>query len=235
MPSITALIVGIEPVTPRSRLLTIDLRGRQLQFVAGQAVMVAASSLNEGRWYSIACSPDRAAETNCLELLIALEIDGTLGPHLHDARVGSIVKLEGPLGTFTLPPSPPQRHLLFVAGGVGIAPLRAMIDHTLGRRASARIALLYSARRRDEFTFIQELRAHAHAGRIELHETVTRDASWEGPRGRIARAHFEAVLHEPASTLCFVCGPPKLVTESVATLTALTVPLELIRTEQWGV
>jgi ferredoxin-NADP reductase len=233
--SITAPIVGIEPITPRSRLVSVDLHGQQLGFLAGQAVMVAANSLEEGRWYSIACSPDRAAETGCLELLIALEADGSLGPHLRDARVGSTVRLEGPSGSFTLPPSISQTYVLFVAGGTGIAPLRAMIDQMLRREAPARIAVLYSARRGDEFAFIGELRAHAGAGRIKLHETVTRDASWEGPRGRIARRHFEAVLHEPASTLCFVCGPAQLVTESVATLTALGVPLELIRTEQWGV
>jgi NAD(P)H-flavin reductase len=86
------------------------------------------------------------------------------------------------------------------------------------------------------FAFIDELRAHVDAGVLELHQTVTRDDSstWAGGRGRIGRAHFEAVLHEPAATLCFVCGPPALVHESMTTLKALGVPDAQIRSEQWG-
>ena len=48
------------------------------------------------------------------------------------------------------------------------------------------------------------------------------------------RSHFESVLHEPLETLCFVCGPATLVSESVVTLKALGVPDALIRTEGWG-
>jgi ferredoxin-NADP reductase len=131
----------------------------------------------------------------------------------------------------------PQSHLLFVAGGTGIAPLRSMMDHALRRDTSPAMSLLYSARRADEFAFIAELREHARRGHIELHQTVTRDesAAWAGNRGRIGRRHFESVLHDPGATLCFVCGPPPMVSESVATLQALGVPLAAIRTEAWTV
>ena len=111
-----------------------------------------------------------------------------------------------------------------------------MLDHALRRHPTGRISLLYSTRRSDEFAFIEELRAHERAGRLELHQTVTRDdsTSWGGTRGRIGRSHFEAVLHEPGKTLCFVCGPPSLVSESTAMLRELGVPPGLIRTEAWG-
>jgi ferredoxin-NADP reductase len=111
-----------------------------------------------------------------------------------------------------------------------------MIDHAVRRHPERRMSLLYSARRGDEFAFIDELREHEAGGRLELHPTVTRDDSsnWAGGRGRIGRSHFEAVLHEPAATLCFVCGPAPLVAESVSTLQSLGVPAGQIRTEQWG-
>jgi len=126
--------------------------------------------------------------------------------------------------------------LLFVAGGTGIAPVRAMLDHALRVHLSENISLLYSTRRSDEFAFLDELRTHEREGRVELHQTVTRDdgTAWDGKRGRIGRGHFEAVLHEPASTLCFICGPSSLVSESAATLRDLGVPDTLIRTEGWG-
>lgn len=236
MPLVTVPITDIVAITPRSRLLTIDLRGNRLEFLPGQAVMVGVHGQDERRPYSIACSPERTVETGCLELLIAVEAPEDLGVNLSAVAAGTLVDVEGPLGTFTVPAEPGQTWLLFVAGGTGIAPLHAMIDHTLRRRPSQRMSLLYSARRGDEFAFIEELRRHAAAGRIELHPTVTRDDSstWAGRRGRIGRSHFEAVLHEPAATLCFVCGPEPLVGESIATLRSLGVPEAQIRTEQWG-
>lgn len=234
MRSLTVPIVTIDRVTPRSRLLAVDLGHEAFPFRAGQAVLLGATGQSQRRPYSIACSPERAAEIQRLEILIAVESDGSFGPHLPGVQPGTNVDVEGPVGTFTLPISSRLEHLLFVAGGTGIAPLRAMIDHELRHDSASRMSLLYSARQGDEFAFIEELREHARAGRLELHDTVTRDAKWAGPRGRIARAHFEAVLHEPATTLCFVCGPPQLVADSVSTLTALGVPLDLIRTEQWG-
>jgi ferredoxin-NADP reductase len=198
--------------------------------------MAGAHGQSDRRPYSIACSPERAREHERIELLIALEADGTLGAHLSSIAIGSLIDIDGPLGTFMFPEAATNERMLFVAGGTGIAPLRAMIDHAVRRHPGQRVSLLYSARRGDEFAFIDELRAHAAAGRLELHQTVTRDdsASWSGGRGRIGRAHFESVLHEPPATLCFVCGPPALVTESVATLKALGVPDDHIRTEGWG-
>ncbi len=234
MPAVTAPLVAIAASTPRSRLLAIELGSRVFPFAPGQAVMLAPHGSSERRPYSIACAPDRVAASGRLELLIA--IDSTSGTDLTWAEPGVLVDLEGPLGTFTFPPSLDQRRLLFVAGGTGIAPLRAMIDHALHHYPDRLVSVLYSARRSDEFAFIDELREHEAAGRIELRQTVTRDesASWQGRRGRIGRADFEAVVHEPAATLCFVCGPPSMVNESVVVLQALGVPSDQIRTEQWG-
>ena len=236
MALVTVPIVNIAAVTPRTRLMTVDMAGHALRFLSGQAVMFGAHGQDLRRPYSIACSPERAEETGHLELLIGAEDNGELGEHLAGVAASSLVDVEGPMGTFTFPDNPSERCLLFVAGGTGIAPLHAMIDHSLRRKLPQRISLLYSARRSDEFAFIGELREQQAAGRIQLHPTVTRDDSseWAGSRGRIGRAHFEAVVHEPAATLCFICGPTPLVSESVSTLEALGVPPQQIHTERWG-
>lgn len=265
MPTVSVPLISVAAATPRSRLLTLDLREQPFEFRPGQAVLIGTRG-GPRRPYSIASSPEQAADTRTLELLIALEANGTLGPHLPDLSPGVPIDLDGPLGTFLFPVDPPEQPLVFVAGGTGIAPLRAMIDHVLRRdppspghvaeppdkqsvldgllrRPSRRpgpgrgISLLYSARKADEFAFIDELRGHAARGRLELHQTVTRDdgTAWAGGRGRIGRSHFESVVHEPANTLCFVCGPRAMVNESVSTLAALGVPANAIRTEAWVV
>ena len=91
-----------------------------------------------------------------------------------------------------------------------------MIDHVLrgdsAPRANAepRISSLQRTQQR-RVRLIEELRGHESRGRLEVHQTVTRDDStaWAGRRGRIGRSHFESVVHDPAQTLCFVCGPAR--------------------------
>ena len=232
MPVVTVPVLNVEAITPRSRLVTLDLRGQPLVFDPGQAVMVGRTGDSARRPYSIACSPEQASETVRLELLIGVDADATSD---FGFATGNSLDVEGPIGTFTLPPDASAGWILFVAGGTGIAPLRSMLDHLLRKHQGQRISLLYSARSGDEFAFMGEFERHVRAGVLELHQTVTRDDSkWAGRRGRIGRDHFEAVLHEPADTLCFVCGPSALVNESIATLKALGVPELKIRTESWG-
>jgi ferredoxin-NADP reductase len=229
---LTVPLARVDNASPRSRLLSIDITGHPFEYLAGQAIMMGPRGAAARRPFSIACSPERAAETRMLELLIALEGGSE---DLQWAMAGALVDIDGPVGTFTFPATIDQRRLLFVAGGTGIAPVRAMLDHALRVHPSERISLLYSTRRSDEFAFVDEFRAHERDGRLELHQTVTRDDStaWDGKRGQIGRSHFEAVLHEPASTLCFICGPSSLVSGAAASLRELGVPEALIRTEGW--
>ena len=232
MALLTVPLARVEQASVRSRLLIADISGYPFQYLPGQAVMMAPHGATARRPFSLASSPERATETHSVELLIAMEGGSE---DLRWATAGALIDLEGPFGTFTFPASVEESRVLFVAGGTGIAPVRAMLDHALRRHPTQRISLLYSARRSDEFVFTEEFRDHERVGRLELHQTVTRDdsTSWDGKRGRISRSHFEAVLHEPASTLCFVCGPASLVNESAATLEELGVPATLIRTEDW--
>ena len=235
MSVVTAPLSEVLNVTPRSRLLAFDVRNRPFPFQAGQAIIVGAHGGAERRPYSIASSPESVQETGRLEVLVSVDERGQAGSHLPQLSIGMPVDIEGPVGTFVFPAGISPDTVLFVAGGTGIAPLRAMTDHLLRNYPECRVSVLYSARAHDEFAFVDEFRRYASRHRFELHQTVTRDegATWIGGRGRIGQAHFEAVLHEPESTLCFVCGPPALVSESVTTLQFLGVPSELIRTEAW--
>ena len=234
-PVVSLSLVDVTAVTPRSRLVALDLAGVDFRYMAGQAVIVGDHGQPERRPYSIAASPERAVETNRLELLVGLDSAGIAGPHLALTGRDERIDVEGPVGTFTFPPTLTHRRLLFVAGGTGIAPLRAMLDHALRIHPAERVSLLYSARRADEFAFADEFRTYEQQGRLEFHPTVTReDDAWSGGRGRIGRSHFEAVLHERLHTLCFICGPPPLVREAVTTLLELGVPRAAIRTEEWA-
>ena len=168
-----------------------------------------------------------------IELLVGVDADGTAGAHL-TLDAGALVDVEGPFGSFTFPAQPEERRFLFIAGGTGIAPLRAMLRHALAVPHDA-IGLFYSARTPDEFAYESELRALADSGQIELRQTVTARAATTGPARAAASdaARCRTLVHDPA-TLCFVCGPPALVEEMPKLLEELGVPRPRIRLEEWA-
>jgi NAD(P)H-flavin reductase len=220
--------------TPRARIVRIDLDAQAFAYAAGQAVMVAAHGATQRRPYSIAIAPEDSAEQHFLELLVGLEMTGRSGVPL-TLESGALVDVEGPVGRFTFPPHPSERRFLFVAGGTGVSPLRAMLHHAL-RIPHEQIGFLYSARTPDEFAYESELRTLAAAGRIELRQTITRETgagSWQGQRGRIGRDDLAPLVHA-SDTLCFVCGPPPLVQDMLAAFGELGVARERIRIEEWG-
>jgi NAD(P)H-flavin reductase len=229
---LTLPIREVLPATPRARIARLDLDGHAFDYAPGQAVAVANHGQEKRRPYSIAAAPEDARRDGWLELLVGVNADGAPGPHLTLAP-GQLVDVEGPLGSFTFPSQPDERRFVFIAGGTGIAPLRAMLQRA--RHLPHRnIGLFYSVRTPEEFAYQQELRGLAEAGEIELRQTVTRatDGDWTGPRGRLNRDALAELVHDPA-TLCFICGPPALVAEMPTILSDLGIPRERIRIEEW--
>jgi len=226
-------IRGILPATPRARLVRLDLGGQTFDFAAGQAVMVGNHGGEAMRPYSIASAPEDARRDGALELLVGVRENGEPGDHL-TLHVGADVDVDGPLGSFTFPATIAESCVVFIAGGTGIAPLRAMLRHALAAHPALRVGLLYSARTPEEFAFADEFRALAAAGAIEFRQTITRETTldWSGSRGRIDRDALEPLVHS-ADTLCFVCGPRALVDDMPRLLEELGVGEEKIRIEEW--
>jgi len=220
------------PATPRARITRLDLGGGAFEYKAGQAILVGTHGQETRRPYSIASAPEDARRDGFVELLVGVAGDGFAGPHL-SLEPGALVDIEGPLGAFTFPDDPSESRFVFIAGGTGIAPLRAMLRHAL-KLPHRNIGLLYSARVPDEFAFESELRALADAGEIELRQTVTRagETEWSGARGRIDRAALSPLVHH-AETLCFVCGPAAMVDEMPPLLHELGIAPERVRIEEW--
>jgi NAD(P)H-flavin reductase len=230
---LTLPIRDVTSATPRARVVRIALKGQPFDYAPGQAVRVATHGADKRHPYSIAAAPADARREGCLELLVGVDVDDAPGGHLM-LEPGVEIDVEGPLGSFIFPPEPEERRFLFIAGGTGIAPLRAMLRHALDI-PHGQIGLLYSARTADEFAYQEEFRTLARGGRLELNETVTRAAGedWTGGRGRIGPAVLQGLVHDPA-TLCFICGPAAMVDEMPKLVEELGVPRRRIRIEEWG-
>ncbi|MGE5198904.1 MAG: ferredoxin--NADP reductase [Rhodospirillaceae bacterium] len=219
--------------TPRAILLRLDAAGARLAFSAGQAAMVGLAGRAARKPYSLATAPEELRRSGTLEFLVEVAPDGQARPNLDGVAPGSLVAVQGPLGGFVLPRRLP-RDLLLVAGGTGIAPLRAMLVSALSRPKPPSITLMYSARSPREFAFIRELRRLSRQGRIRLRATATRvvDGNWRGRRGRIRQAWVDALVGDRAP-LCFVCGPEAFVVSMIAMLREAGVPARNIRREQY--
>jgi ferredoxin-NADP reductase len=225
---------SISRATPDSRIVRLDLGRSRLPYRAGQAVLLGLPGQGERRPYSIAGAPGDARAHGYLEFLIKTDLEGRFRPLLAGLRRGARVDVGRPAGSFVFPDAPREGRILFVAGGTGIAPLRAMLRHAIARRYTGRIGVLYSARTPRHFAYAAELGRLAARKRIELCLTVSRraDEGWAGRRGRIDESALAALVSAPA-TLCFVCGPAGLVAEVPPILERLGVPPRRIRIEKW--
>lgn len=101
------------------------------------------------------------------------------------------------------------RDVVFVAGGIGLAPLRPAVYQVLARRRDyGRVVLLYGARRPEDLLFRGEL--EQWRGRFDLEVRVTVDNAdqdaWFGEVGVVTRLLHRAPF-EPGHTTAFVCGP----------------------------
>ena len=230
---ITVPVRQITRATPRIRILNLDLRSVQFAFTAGQAVMLGLSGSALRKPYSIASAPWEVAKSGIMQVLVQVEDSGGLDPHLELASPGTMLDLDGPFGSFGLPPRV-ETPLLFVAGGTGIAPLRSMLIEHVSRPTRLPTALIYSARAVDEFAFRPELAALEASGRIASYFTVTREesSSWPGRRGRISHALLQEALPS-IDSICLVCGPPQLVNDTLSLLTQLGIGAEQILVEKY--
>jgi ferredoxin-NADP reductase len=219
--------------TPRAALLRLDASAARFSFAAGQAALVGLAGRAARKPYSIASSPGELRRSGSLSFLVEVGPDGQARPNLDGVRAGSLVAVDGPVGRFVLPRRLPPE-LLFVAGGTGIAPLRAMIASALERPAPPRITLVYSARTPAEFAFAREWRRLSRSGRIRFCATATREAgsSWRGRRGRIRQAWIDAFVRR-RDPLCFVCGPEAFVARLIEMLRAAGVAAPRIRRERY--
>jgi ferredoxin-NADP reductase len=159
----TGKVIRIEnatPDTPATRRFWIELVSREaFHFEPGQFVTLdlPIHEKPSRRWrsYSIASWPDGSP---VFELVIVL-LDGGAGTkYLFDEiRVGSLLTLRGPQGSFILP-QPLEKDLFLICTGTGIAPFRSMVHHIERQNLAHRdIYLIFGCRRLGDALYQKEL------------------------------------------------------------------------------
>jgi len=151
---------------------------------------------------------------------------GAVSQALVALEVGDVVGLRGPFGTTWAVADDDDRDLLVVAGGIGLAPVRPVIDAAVGR--PGRTTVVIGARTPDALLYAEDRRDWAVAG-IEVHTTVDLAApGWIGEVGLVT-APLSRALAEPAATTAIVCGPEPMMRFTAERLVRLGVPDDAIR------
>jgi predicted ferric reductase len=146
---------------------------------------------------------------------------------------GTVAYVDGPFGVFTPDRHPDSPGFVFIAGGVGIAPLMSMLRTFDDRSETRPVTLIYANDRFDDVLFREDLAELA--GRLPLrvvHVIREPDPGWTGERGLVDRAILDRVLPPERRLLtCFVCGPEPMTNAVQRDLRALGVPLRRIHLE----
>ena len=230
-PRVTLPVRDLLVSTPRTRRLRLGPIASPFPFEPGQAALVGAHGQTEQRPYSFASAPYDVARERCLEFLIQLLDDGMLaGPHLEGIDAGSLVDVDGPIGTFGRG-ADAGVPVLLVAGGTGIAPLRSILRRLLEHGGGPTPGLVYCARTRSELAYRDELQDLSATGRLGLTLTTTREGTpGTDGSGRVSGELLASHLTD-AATMCYVCGSVAFVNHVTGLLDALGVPVDRVKSE----
>ncbi|MEU1735489.1 globin domain-containing protein [Streptosporangium sp. NPDC020145] len=216
----TAEVIGHELRAPDIAVITLR-PDEPLPYLPGQHVDVQTA-----RWprvwrpFSIANAPRR---DNTVRLHVRAVPGGWVSSALvGHTRIGDTVTLGAPGGTMT--PPEPGRDILCVAGGTGLAPLKAIVEHVITSDPTPpRVRLLYGARTSRELYDLPDLmRMRSRVPRLEVVPVVSDEPRYGGERGRLPEVVDR--LRPWAGHEVYVCGPDDMVEETILRLQRGGVP-----------
>ncbi|MGK6322981.1 FAD-binding oxidoreductase [Sphingomonas sp. DT-51] len=224
-------LAGLETKTIPARIVSLDrLAGdivrvvlktppaSPLRFLPGQYIDVIARDVR--RSYSLANAPRADA---LLELIVKRYPGGALSEFWFEhAKVNDLLRIEGPFGTFFLRDAAPT-HLLFLATGTGIAPVKALLEELAAdpaRAARHRLSVFWGNRASESFCWDPV----ALGLDVGVHHLLSGgEADWAGGRGYVQDAAVRAGL-DPADTVVYACGSTAMIAAARDTLLALGLP-----------
>ena len=181
--------------------------GKCFEHLPGQCAMLSIPGVGEAM-FSITSSP-----TNKEFMEFSIKKCGCLTSWLHQMDVGQQITIRGPYGNgFPVETELKGQDLIFIAGGIGLAPLRSVINYVRDNRANyGKIDIVYGSRSKDDLVDYPEIVDHwcQEAG-INVHLTIDREQEgWDGHVGFVPNYVTELGFNPEGKAL--VCGPPIMI------------------------
>jgi sulfhydrogenase subunit gamma (sulfur reductase) len=214
---VPAVIEEIRIETPdtktfRVRFLKQD-KADAFSYEQGQFMEVSIFGAGEAP-ISIASSPSRRGF-----LEFTIRAAGKVTKAIHGLKTGDTLFIRGPYGK----PFPfielKDKNLYFIAGGIGLAPLRSLINRAFdNRQYFKQIKIFYGAKTPEELCFKDELTLWAQMPDTEVLITVDKSSDgWKGRTG-VATALLKQASMDPGTGIAIVCGPPVMIRYAIIEL-----------------
>ena len=188
--------------------------GKLFTHLPGQCAMICVPGVGEGM-FSITSSP-----TNTEYQEFSIKQCGVLTDHLHSLEVGAQIGVRGPYGNnFPVEGSLKGKNLLFIAGGIGLAPLRSVINYVLDNREHyGKVDILYGSRSAADLIRLEEIKEWWMREKdVNVYLTIDREQEgWDGHVGFVPSYLKE--IGFSADKTALVCGPPIMIKLTLAAL-----------------
>lgn len=198
------------------RVLTPDGK-KAFEHIPGQCAMLSIPGVGEGM-FSITSSP-----TNQEYMEFSIKKCGCLTSWLHQMDVGQQITIRGPYGNgFPVESAFKGQDLLFIAGGIGLAPLRSVINYVRDNRANyGKVDIVYGSRSKEDLVDYQEiLDEWCRDDGIEVHLTIDNPQdNWDGHVGFVP--NYVKELGFDTNKTAIICGPPIMIKFTLAGLQEL--------------
>ena len=205
----------------------VGLDGKKVfEHIPGQCAMLSVPGVGEGM-FSITSSP-----TNEEFMEFSIKKCGCLTSWLHMMDVGQQITIRGPYGNgFPVESALKGKDLLFIAGGIGLAPLRSVINYVLDNRADyGTVDILYGSRSADDLVQLKEIQeVWMKAEGVNVYLTIDREQEgWDGHVGFVP-SYLKEIGFDTNKT-ALVCGPPIMIKFVLAGLEELGFSREQVYT-----
>jgi NAD(P)H-flavin reductase len=213
-------IIKVVPETGDTKSFHIQFQEASLResfsFVAGQFAEYSVFGEGEAT-FCISSSPTRMSH-----LEFSVKRVGRVTHALHQLNEGDTIGFRGPYGNHFPLDKLKGKNLLFIGGGIGLAPLRSLIHNVVDTRADYReITILYGARSPQDLCFQYDLESWGGNPSLEMVTTVdVGDDNWKGKVGLVPMV-LEEIKPSSNETMAITCGPPIMIRYTLKSLEKL--------------
>ncbi|MBP5180429.1 MAG: FAD/NAD(P)-binding protein [Clostridiales bacterium] len=203
------IITDITQETPDVKTFRVNAPGggKLFEHMPGQCAMVCVPGVGEGM-FSITSSP-----TNKEYMEFSIKRCGLLTEYLHGLSVGDEITVRGPYGNnFPVDTELKGKNLLFIAGGIGLAPLRSVINYCIDNRKDyGQIDILYGSRSADDLVKLKEIKEKwMNTEGVNVYLTIDREQEgWDGHVGFVP-AYLKEIDFS-TDKIGLICGPPIMI------------------------
>ncbi|MBR3082470.1 MAG: FAD/NAD(P)-binding protein [Clostridiales bacterium] len=203
------IITDITTETPDVKTFRVNAPGggKLFEHMPGQCAMVCVPGVGEGM-FSITSSP-----TNKEYMEFSIKRCGLLTEYLHGLSVGDEITVRGPYGNnFPVDTELKGKNLLFIAGGIGLAPLRSVINYCIDNRQDyGTIDILYGSRSADDLVKLKEIKEKwMNTEGVNVYLTIDREQEgWDGHVGFVP-AYLKEIDFS-TDKIGLICGPPIMI------------------------